>query len=208
MLSLFCVALAAADRQPCCHYKGMKPTRRTPTSIEICILAAGLSSRMGRDKSKLLLGGRAILTRIRETAKTLHCPVRVIRRDRVPRCGPLGGIYTALKTTGAGAVLFLACDMPKISHAFLEELVKRSRNGCGSIFVWHKNLAGFPFVVNQGELPAIEKLLHEKKFSLQQLSAEIRAKKFRPQRAFVTDLLNVNTPEEWARLQQLFSDEK
>ena len=69
---------------------------------------------MGRDKSRLKLGRRTMLGHIRAEAKTLGLPVRVIRRDLVPRCGPLGGIFTALKTTSADGVLFLACDMPFI----------------------------------------------------------------------------------------------
>src|SRR5215213_7030364 len=97
--------------------------------LEICILAGGLSSRMGRDKSKLRLGGKTLLSHVRKTAGTLDLPVRVVRRDLVPRCGPMGGIYTALKTTSAEAVLFLACDMPQISSALLKKLLQQSKNG-------------------------------------------------------------------------------
>src|SRR6266566_1093085 len=85
------------------------------SSVEICILAGGLSRRMGRDKSRLRLGRRTMLGHIRGEARKLGFPVRVIRRDAVPRCGPLGGVYTALKTTRAHAVVFLACDMPFVS---------------------------------------------------------------------------------------------
>ena len=64
--------------------------------FEMCILAGGLSSRMGRDKSRLRLGGRTLLARIRATAKVIGLPHRIIRRDLVANCGPLGGLYTAL----------------------------------------------------------------------------------------------------------------
>ncbi|MBI3255114.1 MAG: NTP transferase domain-containing protein, partial [Nitrosarchaeum sp.] len=33
----------------------------------------------------------------------------------VPRCGPLGGILTGLRSAKTEAVLFLACDMPLIT---------------------------------------------------------------------------------------------
>src|SRR5262245_26747021 len=85
------------------------------SNLEICILAGGLSKRMGRNKSRLSLGNITMLGHIRKTAEATGLPVRVIRRDCVPKCGPLGGIYTALKTTEADAILFLACDMPLVT---------------------------------------------------------------------------------------------
>ena len=56
---------------------------------------------MGRDKSLVQLGRRTLLQHVRTAARSLGVPVRVIRRDSVPRCGPLGGIYTGLKRTRA-----------------------------------------------------------------------------------------------------------
>src|SRR2546430_17716334 len=99
---------------------------RSQPSIEICLLAGGQSRRMGRDKSRLKLGRRTLLGHIRAEAKTLGLPVRVIRRDLVPRCGPLGGIYTALKSTRADGVLFLACDMPFVRAALLKTQIGRA----------------------------------------------------------------------------------
>src|SRR4051812_49032994 len=78
----------------------------------ICVLAGGLSSRMGRDKADLRLGGRTLLGFIRAEARGLGLRLRIIRRDLLPRCGPLGGLYTGLKTSRAEAEIFLACDMP------------------------------------------------------------------------------------------------
>ena len=83
--------------------------------VSVSILAGGLSSRLGRDKARVRLGRRTLLAHVRRAAKELGLPVRVIRRDLVPRCGPLGGVFTALKTSRADAELFLACDMPFVS---------------------------------------------------------------------------------------------
>ena len=178
---------------------------RSEKSLEICILAGGLSSRMGRDKSKLRLGGKPLLSHVRRIAKTLNVPVRIIRRDLVPRCGPLGGIYTALKTTSAEAVFFLACDMPQVSRVFIEKILQYSVNGCESVFTWNGDKAGFPFVLNHRALPVVEKLLVENQFSMQILAKEVPAKKFRPGRAFKSDLLNVNTPSDWVEVKKIFT---
>ena len=154
---------------------------------------------MGRDKSKLRIGGQTLLGRIRKTARTLEYPVRVIRHDLVPRCGPLGGIYTALKTTSVDAVLFLACDMPQVSEPLLRKLLKRASRAT-SVFTWSNGAAGFPFILARSTLSAVEKLLNEKRFSLQALAKETRARCFRANRESQSDLLNINTPDDWNAL--------
>src|SRR5689334_13117942 len=103
----------------------MKADKLKAARCEICILAGGLSRRMGLDKSRLKLGRRTLLGHIRAEAKRTGLPVRVIRRDCVPRCGPLGGIFTALKSTRAEWVLFLACDMPFVSGELMKWLLAR-----------------------------------------------------------------------------------
>src|ERR1700691_5640250 len=93
-------------------------------AMEICILAGGLSTRMGRDKARLRLGGKTLLRRVRDVAAQTQWPARGIRRDLVARCGPLGGVYTALQTTSADNVLFLACDMPFVTIELVERLIE------------------------------------------------------------------------------------
>ncbi len=173
---------------------------RSQSKIEICILAGGLASRMGRDKSKLRLGRKTFLTHIRNVAKNLEFPVRVIRHDLIPRCGPLGGIFTALQTTSTDAVLFLACDMPQISHTLLAQLLDRYRRDETSLFTWVDDMAGFPFLITRDALPIIEQLILEKAYSLQNLSLKTRARKFHPGSALKSELININTPDDLKEL--------
>ena len=179
-------------------------TRERSPRLEICILAGGLSSRMGSDKSKLQVGGKSLLSHIRRTARTLNIPVRVIRRDLVSRCGPVGGIYTALKTTSADAVLFLACDMPQVSETLLRKLLEQSASQTKAIFTWSDDTAGFPFLLRREMLPVVEKLLLDKSYTLQILAKETRAQKFHPTLKLKLELLNINTPEDWHRLKKAF----
>lgn len=166
---------------------------------------------MGRDKAALRSGGQTMLAHIRHTAKKMNLPVRVIRRDLVARCGPLGGIYTALKTTCADAVLFLACDMPNVSKPFLKKLLSHFGARRRGVFTWSEpqarrpkptECAGFPFLLRSNALLAVETLLAEKKFSLQALAEKTKAKKFRPSFTFKSDLLNVNTPADWMEVKK------
>jgi molybdopterin-guanine dinucleotide biosynthesis protein A len=94
------------------------------------ILAGGQATRFGgRDKSALLVDGRAILDRqIAALAPAVDDVVivggsRATIHDIVPGCGPLGGLHTALNAARGDAVLLVACDMPYLSTPFLAYLL-------------------------------------------------------------------------------------
>jgi molybdopterin-guanine dinucleotide biosynthesis protein A len=171
----------------------------TALSVEICILAGGLSRRMRRNKSRLRLGGRTMLGHIRATAKSLGFPVRVIRRDVVTRCGPLGGIYTALKTTRADVVMFLACDMPFITAALLRALLRRFDQQGKALFVYSEEKTGFPIVLRREALAMVARQIEAENFALHELSRTLKAMRFAPPVSNRAQLRNINTPQEWAR---------
>ena len=167
----------------------MKPV---PISGEICILAGGLSSRMGSDKARLRWRGKSLLRHVKDAAQESPWPVRVVRRDIVSRCGPLGGIYTALATTRFDVVLFLACDMPFVPG----ELIGRFLELKTPAFTHGPEGAGFPFLLPRSALPLVEKQIASRRYSIQLLAKNCRAKKIRPRDA--REVFNVNTPEDWA----------
>lgn len=172
-------------------------SRRAPNRplLEICILAGGLSTRMGRDKAALRLGRRSMISLIRATALTLTWPVRVLRRDQVPRCGPLGGMITALQTTRAQAVLFLACDMPLVSPALLQKIVARSRSGTRAVFVVQGKRVGFPLLLPAGALADVQSQIAHQARSIHQLAAALAAHQLRVAKTS-HELCNVNSPED------------
>lgn len=73
--------------------------RAKKNEVEVVILAGGLSTRMGRDKAGVRLGRRTLLGHVRLAAAETGWPVRVIRKDLVERCGPLGGVLTGMLTS-------------------------------------------------------------------------------------------------------------
>lgn len=184
----------------------MYPLASLPFTCEVCILAGGLSIRMRRDKSRLRLNRRTMLGAIRATAKQLNLPVRVIRRDLKPRCGPLGGIYTALKTTRAEAVLFLACDMPFVSAVLLQRVLENFRPGQSALFVRDGDRVGFPFLLRRSVLPVVINQLARAEFSLQKLATILKAKTIRVPRAMSGELFNINTPADWEKARQRVAD--
>ncbi len=163
----------------------------------ISVLAGGLSTRMRRDKTQLRLGSRTLLSHIRRTAQEVGLPVRIIRRDLVPRCGPLGGIFTALKTSHAEAELFLACDMPFVSPKLLAKLLATFEKRRCAVFAETGGQAGFPFLIPCSALPIVEAQILKAELSLQRLASALQAHRIRPAGVQATQLFNVNTPEDF-----------
>jgi molybdopterin-guanine dinucleotide biosynthesis protein A len=159
---------------------------------------------MGRDKATLRLERRTLLGHVRARAREIGLPVRVIRRDLVPRCGPLGGILTALKTSRADAELFLACDMPFVSLALLRQLLRKSGSPPKAAFITTGELAGFPFLLPVSVLNKVERQIRQRRCSLQSLAATLHAARVPVASRRRRELFNVNSREDWDQARQLF----
>ena len=172
----------------------MAPPVHPTFTCEVCVLAGGLSKRMGLNKSRLRLGPRTMLGQIRAAASEIGLSVRVIRRDLVPRCGPLGGIFTGLTTSRTETVLFLACDMPFVSAELLGRMLQGFDTARRARFVREGGWAGFPFLLRRYALPVVANQIAQTAFSLQQLAARLKAQSVRLPRQLSRQLLNINTP--------------
>jgi len=109
------------------------------------VLAGGGSTRFGRDKALVEIGGTPMLLRMRALLGDITKDVQVIAApqkyaplgimgigDRWERQGPLAGIITALQTTeetGGGAEwnLIIGCDMPFLTREWLTYLAARAQ---------------------------------------------------------------------------------
>ena|SRR5438034_2251189 len=180
----------------------------SPFTCEICILAGGLSKRMGRDKARLRLGANTMVGQIRATVSRMGWPVSVIRKDLVPRCGPLGGVYTALKTTKSDAVLFLACDMPFLGIEVLNCLLDEYRSTRQSIFTSYRGRVGFPFVLPRWCVDDVAKQIERGEFSLQALANFLRGTIISIPQRLAPQFRNVNTHSEWESARSLWSRRK
>jgi len=103
------------------------------------ILAGGESSRMGRPKALLEIGGQPLVVRTARLLEFVAGPATVIGRpagyqalglrvidDDWPGAGPLGAIATVLRASEVPWNLILACDLPYLTREWLEFLVQRS----------------------------------------------------------------------------------
>lgn len=102
------------------------------------VLAGGQSTRMGRDKARLELGGRPLVAIMVERLRGLGLEPRICGSrpdlsdfaptvpDRFEQCGPLGGIEAALEASETELNLFLGVDLPQIPASFLRWLMERA----------------------------------------------------------------------------------
>lgn len=154
---------------------------------------------MGRDKARLRLDGRTLLTWVRAAAQVTGWPVRVVRRDRVPRCGPLGGVWTAFYRSRADRLVFLSCDMPFVTPGLIRAVAERKGRAA---FVTTEEGAGFPFALDRECLSAVERMLARRRFALHVLAQEVRASRVRVGAKHAGELLNVNTAEDFQAAQR------
>ena len=104
--------------------------------VEGFILVGGRSSRMGSDKSQLLLGGQTVVERISAELSVVTQRVRLVGGNttvgetRTNVCdiqqewGPLGGIHAALSAASAEWCIIVACDLPFVTGELFQRLLQ------------------------------------------------------------------------------------
>lgn len=108
---------------------------RKKVLYSLLVLAGGKSSRMGRDKAKLLLGEKSFLECILDKAEMLGIgetylsghgwegkDVRTVP-DRYRERGPLGGMHACFSVMDTPYALVLPVDVPQISMSVLQILL-------------------------------------------------------------------------------------
>ena len=112
----------------------METSLETPiTKIEAFILAGGASSRMGADKSQLLLDDQTFVERIAATLRMVTDSVSLVGgssansnlpavADVYPKWGALGGLHAALSACRREWAIVVACDLPLVSAELFQRL--------------------------------------------------------------------------------------
>lgn len=192
----------------------------TPDPIwTAAILAGGQARRLGGiDKSALLIGTSSILERQLSLLRSLTPHILIVASDRsrvragdipvvadrIAGAGALGGLYTALMEAPTEQVLVIGCDMPFLNEPFLTYLMERGRDAdaamprdehgrhplCAS---YARRIAGHLHGrITAGDLRVGEALVD---LAVQELGPDELAPFNRDGRL----LLNVNTPDDYAR---------
>lgn len=102
------------------------------------VLAGGASSRMGKDKSDLMIHGKTFLELQIEKGRSLGiedilvsgyrgktCSAPIVE-DRILGKGPLGGLEACFRAAKNGQCLVLGVDVPMIPEEVLKELIGKA----------------------------------------------------------------------------------
>ena len=181
----------------------------TTTPISGFILAGGQSTRMGRDKALLDWHGTPLLSHMVALLEQATDDVKVVGRDhlpdRLPGCGPLSGIETALTITSTENNLIVAVDLPLLTKDFLRFFRRTSERSTRPVLAC-KIGSQFPLClgIKRAVLEQVRERLARRDLSIHGFiesadpeilsEAQLRESGFEP-----SIFKNLNTPEDYER---------
>jgi molybdopterin-guanine dinucleotide biosynthesis protein A len=186
--------------------------------FSLVIQAGGESRRMGKDKALLPFLGQPLILRPLNRLAGLANEVLVTSNhlesyrflgltpipDRLPGCGALGGLFTALSAARYPYVAVAACDMPFASlEIFAFELILLQETGADAV-IPRSETGVEPFhAVYRREtcLPYVQSSLEAGKRRVDAWFSEVHIRYLEPEEILPYDpnqlaFLNINTPEE------------
>ena len=127
--------------------------------------------------------------------------------DRVPGCGPLGGLDAAL-AAGDDVVAIVACDMPFITTAFLRHLLDLAREADAVVPRTERGYHPLCAAYTRACLPAVARRLAEGRLAMTGLLEDVHVRELTAREidAFGDPrrlLANVNTPADYEALEGL-----
>lgn len=194
--------------------------------IEGFILVGGASSRMGRDKARLILDGRSFVERISEALQGVaertstvgaKDPDSSLRLRNVPDVyeawGALGGLHAALCACRAEWAAVVACDLPFVTRELLVRLAAR-REGFEAVVPLQPDERLQPLCALYRTLPCRERareLIERGERRPRALLEAVKARKVMwDELADLEDaglfFMNVNTPEDYMNARSRFGE--
>ena len=179
------------------------------------ILAGGKSSRFGKNKALVEVGGVRLIERVIKVMGSVFKQVIIITNtpdeyaylklpmieDLIKGLGPLGGLYTGLESISNETGFFVACDMPFLSEPLIRHIVE-FRNEFDVILPkidW--KIEALHGLYNKRCLPAIRELIDSQQYQVIRFFPKMRVKyldeaeirKYDPE---LKTFFNINEPRE------------
>lgn len=148
------------------------------------VLAGGKSSRMGFDKSTMVLQNKKLIEStikkldslfddiiisvdsIEKKSEFNHAKIAV---DKVKGVGPLGGMISALEMAQSDRLFVIPCDMPVIDIKYISFMMKYMDDN--EIILSEKNgyFEPFPGFYSKSLIPRIEELINQNRRSIRSI---------------------------------------
>ena len=210
--------IAGSREQGACRRERGAVGRLPVTGV---VLAGGASRRMGRDKAFLDLGGRPLIAHVLERmgevcAETLIVAndipryaglgVRIVP-DVFPGVGVLGGLHAGLAAARHDLILAVGCDMPFLNPALLRAFVAWAEGYDVVALRRGDQVETLHAAYRRTCLGPMEEVIRSGQQRIISFFPQVRVRYVAPEDIFPLDpdlrsFRNVNTPEEWAALQQ------
>lgn len=198
--------------------------------LTLAIQAGGESRRMGEDKALKPFLGRPLIVHLLERLGGIAEEVLVttnrpeayaflgvrLASDLVPGRGALGGLYTALAMARQPLVAVVACDMPFASREFFLQARQWMREGEWDVIVPRSEAGYEPLHAlyrRETCLPAVKEALEAGAWRVITWFERVRVREVTEEEMRMIDpsgraFWNVNTPEEFARAEEVGREEK
>jgi molybdopterin-guanine dinucleotide biosynthesis protein A len=199
-------------------------TDEQSTGFSGVILAGGKSLRMGRDKGQLMLQGETLAARAVRTLSALADDVILVTNtpepfeglnarligDQIPGGGAFSGIHAGLTAARHEWALVVACDMPFLNLDLLRYMASLASGASAAAIVprWQGELEPLHTFYSYQCLTVIEPILHRGGGRIVEFYQRILVRYVEPEEIVPLDpqglsFFNVNSPEDWARAQEL-----
>jgi molybdopterin-guanine dinucleotide biosynthesis protein A len=188
------------------------------------VLAGGESERMGRDKRRLTINGQTLLARTLARLRPLVDEVLVVARERgdlppvdarivtdqYPGSGVLAGVHAGLAATRTPWAYVVAGDMPLLNADLLRAMAALAEDDCDVVVPrWQGELEPLHALYRPAVCaPAAEDALRENRRRIIAFYPQVRVREMGEDAVAQIDpqghsFFNVNTRQEWYRLQLL-----
>jgi len=193
--------------------------------LSIAVQAGGQSSRMGEDKALKTFLGRPLIQRVIERLTIIADEIIVTTNrpddyaflnlhllpDIKPDRGALGGLYTAIASATYPIVAVVACDMPFASSKLIETMSKLLVEEEADVVIAKSDEGYEPLhAIYRRDtcLPAIESAIAADQWKVIAWFPQVKVRVLTPEEIKLSDpaglaFWNVNTPEEFAKAEEL-----
>ncbi len=173
------------------------------------VLAGGESSRMGEDKSQMLISEQQLIEFSLNALKPF-CQELIISSnkevhksygfktisDKQNKIGPISGIQSALANSKTDYIIILPCDSPMVKQAFVEFLISKIDNEIDALVPKYQNhLEPLFAIYHKRILPIVDQQIAKQDYRLTNLLKQIRTETFEVQDR--SCFVNINTPEDY-----------
>ncbi|MFQ5753503.1 MAG: NTP transferase domain-containing protein, partial [bacterium] len=192
--------------------------------VSAAILAGGQSKRMGKDKALLTFDGKAMIKHVIETVLSRVNDVMIISNqpefyaslglpvypDEIQSCGPLAGIYTALRHSTSRHCLVVACDLPFISKSMIQFLCENCAAYDVLVFESESGLEPLCAVYSKNCLPIIQEQIKNHRYRVSDFYEKVNTHivRLNPELVFYDSkaFMNINTREELQQAHELLHE--